>query len=125
MDIKQFNCNPTVCIKDHIDDPRLRRRFQINVLHLGRGILSKPKLQEEIARKFKIIDTQNIFIFGFCTYDQRSSSFGLIYDKVEDAIKYEPKCRLLKNGIHDPKEKSIQSSVKRPKKIYGVMLRKK
>ena len=34
-------------------------------------------------------------------YGQRSSGFGLVYDKLEDAIKYEPNHRLVKNEIRD------------------------
>ena len=53
-------------------------------------------------------------MYGFLTSGQRSSSFGLVYDKLEDAIKYEPNHRLVKNGIRDL-----------GKKIRGVMPRKK
>ena len=101
MDVKKINHCPTVCIKHLIDEVRLRRRFQINVLHLGRGNLCKPEIQKEVGNKFNIGDTQKIFIYGFCTYGKRSSSFGLLYDNLEDAMKYEPKHRLLKNKIHD------------------------
>ena len=90
-----------VRIKHLIDEPRLRRQFQINVLHPRRGNLSKPEIQKEIGKKFNIDDTQQISIFGFRTYGKISSGFGLIYDKLEDAIKYEPNRRLLKNIIHD------------------------
>ena len=101
MEVNKINHRPTVCIKHLIDEVRLRRRFQINVLHPGRGNIFKPEIHKEIGKKFNIFDTQTIFIYGFRTYGQRSSSFGLIYDKLEDAIKYEPNHMFLKTGIHD------------------------
>ena len=55
MDVKKINHRPTVCIKHLIDEPRLRRRFQINVLHLGRGNLSKLEIQKEIGKKFGLL----------------------------------------------------------------------
>ena len=100
MDVKKIKHRPTVCIRHLIDEPRLRRRFQIHVLHPGRGNLSKPEIQKEIGKKFGITGTQQIFIYGFRTYVQRSSGFRLVYDKLEGAIKYEPNHRLLKNRIH-------------------------
>ena len=49
MDVKKIKHRPTVCIRHLIDEPRLRRRFQIHVLHPGRGNLSKPEIQKCIA----------------------------------------------------------------------------
>ena len=115
MDVKKINHPPTICIKHLIDEPRLRRQFQINVLHHGRGNLSKPESQKEIWKKFDITDTQKIIIYSFCTYRQRSSSFGLVYDKLEDAIKYEPNHKLVKNGIHDLGKKTQKNTEKKSK----------
>ena len=125
MDVKKIKHRPTVCIRHLIDEPRLRRRFQIHVLHPGRGNLSKPEIQKEIGKKFGITGTQQIFIYGFHMYGQRSSGFGLVYDKLEDAIKYEPNHRLVKNGIRDLGKKTQKNTEKKAKKIRGVMPRKK
>ena len=125
MDLKKIKHRPTVCIRHLIDEPRLRRRFQIHVLYPGRGNLSIPKIQKKIGNKFGITDTQKIFIYGFCTYGQRSPGFGLVYEKLEDAIKYEPNHRLLKNRIHDVGSNTQKNIDKRAKKIRGVMPRKK
>jgi len=38
-------------------------------------------------------------MFDFHTYGKWSSSFCKIYDKMEDAMKYELKHKLVKNGI--------------------------
>ena len=125
MDVKKIPHRPTVCIRHLIDEPRLRRRFQIHILHPRRGNLSKPEIQKEIGKKFGITGTQQIFIYGFRTYGQRSSGFGLVYDKLEDAIKYEPNHRLVKNGIRDLGKKTQKNTEKKAKKIHGVMPRKK
>ena len=125
MDVKKIPHRPTVCIRHLIDEPRLRRRFQIHILHPGRGNLSKPEIQKEIGKKFGITGTQQIFIYGFRTYGQISSGFGLVYEKLEDVIKYEPNHRLVKNGIRDLGKKTQKNTEKKEKKIRGVMPRKK
>ena len=123
--MEQSNSNITVGIRHLIDEPHLRRRFQIHVIHPRHGNLSNPEIKEEIAKKFKVVDQQTIFVFGFRTYGFRSSGFGVVYDKLEDAIKYEPSRRLVKNGIHGGAKKSINDSKDRCKKIRGVKNRKK
>ena len=125
MDVKKIKHRPTVCIRHLIDEPRLRHRFQIHVLHLGRGNLSKLEIQKEIGQKFGITNTQQIFIYIFHTYGKISSGFGFVYDKLEGAIKYKPNHRLLKNGIHDLGRNTQKNTEKREKKIRGVMPRKK
>ena len=90
-----------MCNKYIIDEPRIRCQFQINVLHHGRGNISKPEIQKEIGKKFRITHTQKIFVYVFCTYAQRSSGFGLIYEKLDNAINYEPNQSFLKNEICD------------------------
>ena len=64
-------------------------------------------------------------VFGFRTYGQRSSGFGVAYDKLEDALKYEPTRRLAKNGLHGVENKILKDSKLRCKKIRGVKNRKK
>ena len=117
--------NVTVGIRHLVDDPRLRRRFQIHVIHAHRGKLSNQELKEEIAKKFNVVNHQTIFVFGFRTYGHRSSGFGVVYDKLEDALKYEPTRRLDKNGLHGVENKSLKDSKLRCKKIRGVKNRKK
>ena len=71
MDVKKIKHRPTGIIH-LIDELRLRRQFQVHVLHPGRGNLSKLEIQKEIGNKFGITGTQQIFIYGFRTYGQRS-----------------------------------------------------
>ena len=117
MDVKKIPHRPTVCIRHLIDEPRLRHRFQMHILHPGRRNLSKPEIQNEIGKEFGITGRQQIFIYGFHTYGQRSSGFGLVYDKLEDAIKYEPNHRLLKNTIHDFGTNTNKNTEKRANKF--------
>ena len=120
MDVKKIKHCPTVCIRHLIDEPRLRHWFQIHVLHLGRGNLSKPEIQKETGKKFGITGTQQIFIYCFRTYGQRSSGFGLAYDKLEDAIKYEPNHRLVKNKIRDLGKKTQKNTGKKKQRKFVV-----
>ena len=70
MDVKKINHRPIVYIKHLIDEPRLRHRFQINVLHPGRGNLSKSEIQKEIGKKFCIIETQKYLFMVFVHMDK-------------------------------------------------------
>ena len=110
-----------VCIRHLVDDLHLRRRqFQIHVIHPGRGNLSKPELNEELARKIDVSDTQTISISSFKTKAPFSKGFGIIYDSVDDALKFEPKHRLAKNGLKAHVDKTTKKSRNRAKKIYGI-----
>ncbi|KAK0608601.1 hypothetical protein LWI29_033176 [Acer saccharum] len=73
----------------------------IDVLHLGRANVSKAELKEKLGRMYEVKDSNSIFIFKFCTHfgGGKSTGFGLIYDSVENAKKYEPKYRLIRSAI--------------------------
>lgn len=47
---------------------------------------------------YEVKDTNAIFVFKFRTHfgGGKSTGFGLIYDSVENAKKYEPKYRLIR-----------------------------
>ena len=65
MEVKKINHRPTVCIKHLIDEPRLRCHFKINVLHPGRGNISKHKIQKDIGKELNIVDTKNYLFLVF------------------------------------------------------------
>jgi small subunit ribosomal protein S24e len=70
-------------------------------------------------------DPQSIFVFGFRTQfgGGKSTGFGLIYDSVDAAKKFEPKYRLIRNGLATKVEKSrkqMKERKNRAKKIRGV-----
>jgi small subunit ribosomal protein S24e len=78
---------------------RLFRVSQIiDVYHPNRANVPKSELKEQIAKMFKVNDTKTIFVFGFRTVfgGAKTTGFALIYDNVEQALKFEPKYRLIR-----------------------------
>ncbi|KAH7517227.1 hypothetical protein FEM48_Zijuj09G0040600 [Ziziphus jujuba var. spinosa] len=96
------------------------------------------ELKDKLARMYEVKDPNAIFVFEFRTNfgGGKSTGFGLIYDSVENAKKYEPKYRLVrgskallliialfKNGLDTKQEKSrkqLKERKNRAKKIRGV-----
>uniref|UniRef100_A0A0D6R1I3 40S ribosomal protein S24 n=1 Tax=Araucaria cunninghamii TaxID=56994 RepID=A0A0D6R1I3_ARACU len=102
-----------------------RKQFVIDVLHPGRPNVSKAELKEKLSKLYEVRDPQTIFVFGFRTHfgGGKSTGFGLIYDSLESAKKYEPKYRLIRNGLDTKVEKSrkqMKERKNRAKKIRGV-----
>ncbi|KAL0856134.1 hypothetical protein Bca101_061287 [Brassica carinata] len=98
------------------------RKFMTNRL-LSRKQFAE--LKEKLARMYEVKDPNAIFVFKFRTHfgGGKSSGFGLIYDNVESAKKFEPKYRLIRNGLDTKIEKSrkqIKERKNRAKKIRGV-----
>lgn len=62
------------------------------------SVLLKAELKEKLARMYEVKDTNAIFVFKFRTHfgGGKSTGFGLIYDSVENAKKFEPKYRLIR-----------------------------
>jgi ribosomal protein S24E len=58
----------------------------------------KAELKEKLARIYDVKDPNTVFVFKFRTHfgGGKSTGFGLIYDSVENAKKYEPKYRLVR-----------------------------
>jgi len=81
-----------------------RKQMVLEVLHPGQANVSKEKLTELIAKKFKT-DVKNVVVFGFHTVfgGGRSTGFCLIYDNRDYLLKYEPKYRLTRLKILEPK----------------------
>jgi small subunit ribosomal protein S24e len=102
-----------------------RKQFVIDVLHPGRANVSKAELKEKLSKVYDVRDPQSIFVFGFRTQfgGGKSTGFGLIYDSVDAAKKFEPKYRLIRNGLATKVEKSrkqMKERKNRAKKIRGV-----
>ncbi|XVE83467.1 hypothetical protein DITRI_Ditri16bG0090400 [Diplodiscus trichospermus] len=102
-----------------------RKQFIIDVLHPGRPNVSKAELKEKLARMYEVKDPNSIFVFKFRTHfgGGKSTGFGLIYDSIESAKKYEPKYRLIRNGLDTKVEKSrkqVKERKNRAKKLRGV-----
>jgi len=75
-----------------------RRQFVVDVLHPGRANVSKSEIKEKLAGMYNVSDSNSIFVFGFRTQfgGGKSTGFGLIYDNVKAAEKFEPKHRLVR-----------------------------
>ncbi|KAE9619007.1 hypothetical protein Lal_00046924 [Lupinus albus] len=102
-----------------------RKQFIIDVLHPGRANVSKAELKQKLATIYEVKDPNSVFVFKFRTHfgGGKSTGFGLIYDSVENAKKYEPKYRLIRNGLDTKIEKSrkqMKERKNRAKKIRGV-----
>jgi len=87
--------------------------------------LSKEEVKKTIAHLYKIEDPKTIFLFGFKTVfgGGRTTGFGLIYDSVILAKKYEPRFRLVRQKLL-PAEPTARKQRKerknRAKKVRGT-----
>ncbi|EFJ47440.1 component of cytosolic 80S ribosome and 40S small subunit [Volvox carteri f. nagariensis] len=102
-----------------------RRQFIIDVLHPGRPNVSKAELKEKLTSMYDVKDSQCVFLFGFRTQfgGGKSTGFGLIYDDLKAAKQFEPKYRLIRNGLEkkvDKSRKQMKERRKRAKKVRGA-----
>jgi ribosomal protein S24E len=67
----------------------------VDVLHPGRANVSKSEIKDKLSSMYNVRDAQQIFVFGFRTQfgGGKSTGFGLIYDDLKAAQKFEPKYR--------------------------------
>lgn len=67
----------------------------VDVLHPGKASVKKTEIREKLAKMFKVLPDV-VFVFGFrtCFGGGKSTGFGLIYDTLDQAKKFEPKYRL-------------------------------
>ncbi|KAM3332401.1 hypothetical protein ACQJBY_027917 [Aegilops geniculata] len=102
-----------------------RKQFVLEVIHPGKANVPKAELKDKLAKMYDVKDANCIFVFKFRTHfgGGKSTGFGLIYDNLETAKKFEPKYRLIRNGLATKVEKSrkqIKERKNRSKKIRGV-----
>jgi small subunit ribosomal protein S24e len=62
----------------------------------------QAELKERLAKVYEVKDPNTIFVFKFRTHfgGGKSTGFGLIYDNLEAAKKFEPKYRLIRVCFH-------------------------
>eukprot|EP01133_Synstelium_polycarpum_P005921 gene5921-6853_t len=82
-----------------------RKQFVVDVSHPTKANVSKNDLITAISKIHKVADNKTVYVFGMKTDfgGGRSTGFGLIYDNLEVAKKYEPKYRLARSfrvGTH-------------------------
>ncbi|XP_056695595.1 40S ribosomal protein S24-1-like [Spinacia oleracea] len=87
--------------------------------------LIKAELKDKLASIYDVKDPNSIFVFKFRTHfgGGKSIEFGLIYDSVDNAKKFELKYSLIRNGLATKIEKSRKQMKERKniaKKISGV-----
>ncbi|KAG7673684.1 hypothetical protein KSW81_006879 [Nannochloris sp. 'desiccata'] len=97
----------------------------VDVLHPGRANVAKEELQEKLSKMYDVKDANCTFVFGLKTQfgGGKSTGFGLIYDNVEVAKKFEPKYRLIRNKLAEAVEKSRKQRKERKnrtKKLRGM-----
>jgi len=96
----------------------------VDVIHPGRANVSKDEVREILGKLYKS-DKANVFVHGFKTAfgGGRSTGFGLIYDSLDSAKKFEAKYSLARHGLYT-KEVSTRKQRKerknRTKKVRGV-----
>lgn len=102
-----------------------RKQFVVDVLHPNRANVSKDELREKLAEAYKA-EKDAVSVFGFRTQygGGKSTGFGLVYNSVADAKKFEPAYRLVRYGLAEKVEKASRQQRKqrknRGKKIFGT-----
>ena len=116
----------TVKTKKFITNRLLQRRqFLIEVVHPGLAGVSKNDLKEKLAKMYKVADPSCILLYGFKVAfgGGRSTGFGMIYDTLVAAKKFEPKYRLTRFGMGKAKgvaRKQRKERKNRDKKVRGI-----
>lgn len=116
----------TIRTKRLLRNPLLQRRqFVVEVLHPGKAGVSIADITEKLMEMHKVGNKQLVFLFGFriAFGGGKSTGFGLIYDDLDAANQFEPKHRLVRNGLGKKVEKSrksIKEDKNRKKKIWGT-----
>lgn len=97
-------------------------------MHPNRPNVSKDELREKLSEIYKT-EKDAVSVFGFRTQfgGGKSTGFGLIYQSVADAKKFEPAYRLVRYGLAEKVEKASRQQRKqkknREKKIFGTQRR--
>merc|ERR1711971_223422 len=73
-----------------------RKQFVVELIHYGLAGVSKSEVKEKLAKMYKVADPSCILLYGFKVAfgGGRSTGFGMIYDSLTAAKKFEPKYRL-------------------------------
>ncbi|GAV53078.1 hypothetical protein ZYGR_0AI03600 [Zygosaccharomyces rouxii] len=116
----------TIRTRKVITNPLLaRKQFVVDVLHPNRPNVSKNELRERISAIYKT-EKDAVSMFGFRTQfgGGKSTGFGLVYNSVADAKKFEPNYRLARFGLAEKVEKQSRQQRKqkknRDKKVFGT-----
>jgi small subunit ribosomal protein S24e len=88
---KKFMANPLLA----------RKQFSVEILHPGTVCASKKEICEKLCAMYKVKDHSCAFVYGLKGQfgGGRTVGFGVIYDSVDKAKKFEPKHRLIRSGL--------------------------
>lgn len=92
------------------------------MLHPGRANVSKDELKEKLSKMYDVKDPNCTFVFGLKTQfgGGKSTGFGLVYDNVDVAKKFEPKYRLIRQGLEEKKPSSLKQKKERKNRMKKV-----
>ena len=96
----------------------------VDVIHPNLATVSKQEIRDKLAKMYKTTPDV-VFPFGLKTNfgGGRTSGFALIYDTLDYAKKFEPKYRLVRNGLMT-RERTARKQRKerknRMKKVRGT-----
>ncbi|PLW08531.1 hypothetical protein PCANC_22607, partial [Puccinia coronata f. sp. avenae] len=103
-----FNMDPsgsvTIRTRKFLTNRLLQRKQMIvDIIHPTRPNLAKDELRDKLAAMYKAPKEQ-VIVFGFRTQfgGGKSTGFALIYD-TKEALKFEPKYRLIRFGMAEKK----------------------
>jgi small subunit ribosomal protein S24e len=96
----------------------------VDIIHPGRANVPKKELQEVVGGMYKA-NAKLTVLFGFRTKfgGGKSTGFCLIYDNEDSMRKFEPKYRLIRNGVAEKKEtsrKAMKEAKNKGKKVRGT-----
>merc|ERR1712021_281264 len=101
------------------------KQMLVDVLRPGKASVAKADVREKLAKMYNCT-SDRVFTFGFKTQfgGGKSTGFALIYDTMDFAKKFEPKYRLIRQGLVEAKAKTSGKQKKerknRMKKVRGT-----
>lgn len=108
---------------------RPHHRFFCVLACTNRPLCFSPQadLREKLAKMYDVKDTNLVFLFGMQTQfgGGKTTGFGLIYDNMEVAKKFEPEYRLVRNGLATAVSKSRKQKKERKNRLKKVRGTKK
>lgn len=101
-----------------------RKQMVLDVIHPGLANCSKTDVREKLAKMYNV-DKETVVVFGFKTAfgGAKSTGFALIYDNADALKRFEPKYRLVRQGVSAASKaggrKQRKEKKNRSKKIRG------
>jgi len=101
-----------------------RRQMIVDIIHPGRANVSKAELRDVVGGMFNA-DPKLTILFGFRTKfgGGKSTGFCVMYENEEACRKFEPKYRLIRQGMlvqKDRSRKAMKEAKNKGKKVRGT-----